>query len=277
MRIIVSYSGGLTSYEAGRRAMALHGSDSVEWWFCDTLSEDPDLYRFTRDIEKLHGIKVRRLVAKELTESQDSTPGAALWDLFDSQGMIANTRADFCSRIAKRDLFRDTLADECDADDTMIVIGMDEIHDCDRIKRTRSYFKAYGWDTWFPLTEDPIVFKDEIAAGLAAHGIDQPMLYDIGAPHNNCGGFCVKAGMGQFSWLLKEMPDRYAYHERREQEFRSRTGKDVSILRDRRGGQTRPLTLERLRERIEAGERFKMKESSSCSCFSPQLELFDAS
>ncbi len=59
MRIIVSYSGGLTSYEAGRRAMALHGSDSVEWWFCDTLSEDPDLYRFTRDIEKLHGIKVR--------------------------------------------------------------------------------------------------------------------------------------------------------------------------------------------------------------------------
>jgi hypothetical protein len=37
MRAIVSYSGGLTSFEAGRRAMSM-GYDSVEWWFCDTLS-----------------------------------------------------------------------------------------------------------------------------------------------------------------------------------------------------------------------------------------------
>ena len=273
MRAIVSYSGGLTSFEAGRRAMSM-GYDSVEWWFCDTLSEDPDLYRFNRDVERLLGVKIRRIVSPTLAaaaSNPDPVPGAALWDLFDAQGMIANTRADLCSRIAKRELFRATLNAECDPSETVVIIGMDEINDCDRIKScTRAFLP---WQTAYPLI-DPVIFKDEIAEWLSERGVRQPALYDAGAPHNNCGGFCVKAGLGQFAWLLATYPERYAYHERREREFRERTGKDVAILRDRRGGETRPQTLEAFRGRIEAGEAFPMKGGDSCSCFSPQLELF---
>jgi hypothetical protein len=44
------------------------------------------------------------------------------------------------------------------------------------------------------------------------------------------------------------LPERYAYAQEREEELRSLLG-DVSILRDRRGGDSRPLPLSLLRER----------------------------
>ena len=89
----------------------------------------------------------------------------------------------------------------------------------------------------------------------------------MGFPHNNCGGFCIKGGHSSFALLLKQMPDRYAFHEQKEREFRERTGKNVSILRDRSNGETKPLTLQELRERIESGNSVSAFDWGSCSCF----------
>ena len=50
---IVMYGGGLTSYEAAKRAIERYGQESVEIWFADTRMEDEDLYRFNRDVEIL--------------------------------------------------------------------------------------------------------------------------------------------------------------------------------------------------------------------------------
>jgi hypothetical protein len=92
----------------------------------------------------------------------------------------------------------------------------------------------------------------------------------MGFAHNNCGGFCVKAGQAHFVTLFKAMPERYAYHERKEQEIRALLG-DVSILRDRRGdGETKPLTLQALRERYEAGGQIDMFDIGGCGCFVDQ-------
>ena len=267
MKYIVMFSGGLTSFEAARRAIAKHGRDAVELWFADTGTEDDDLHRFCADVESLLRVLVRTV----------RMPGHTgdVWDLFDAQGMIGNTRADLCSRMLKREPLRNLLETEHTPETATLVIGMDWIEDCDRIKRARRAQAPFA--VWFPLIDEPFVTKTEIAAWLQERGIAQPRLYDLGARHNNCGGFCVKAGIGQFAWLHRTMPDRYAYHEQREREFRQRTGKDVAILRDRRGGSTRPLTLERLRERIESGERFAMPTYArgSCACF-VQPDLFDA-
>ena len=71
---------------------------------------------------------------------------------------------------------------------------------------------------------------------LKREGIEPPRLYKLGFPHNNCGGFCIKAGQAHFLHLMKTFPDRFAYHEAKEQEIRDYLGADVSILRDRRGG-----------------------------------------
>lgn len=86
-------------------------------------------------------------------------------------------------------------------------------------------------------------------------GIRPPRLYDMGFPHNNCGGFCVKAGQSQFRLLLKTMPERYAEHERQEEELRQYLGKDVAILRRTIQGKAVPLTLRQLRLEAEVKAR----------------------
>lgn len=64
------------------------------------------------------------------------------------------------------------------------------------------------------------------------------------------------------------MPERFAFHEQQEREFRAMLGRDdVTILRDRRGGGSRPLTLEDLRLRAEAADQtLDLLEVGGCGC-----------
>lgn len=108
---------------------------------------------------------------------------------------------------------------------------------------------------------------------LKAIGIKPPRLYAFGFPHNNCGGFCVKAGFAQFALLLRTMPERYAFHERKEEETRqilkakNCSSWDFSVLSDRRGdGKKKTLTLRQFRKRIEAGESFDRNDWGGCGC-----------
>jgi hypothetical protein len=87
----------------------------------------------------------------------------------------------------------------------------------------------------------------------------------MGFPHNNCGGGCVKAGVGHFAMLLDRLPEVYADWERHEDELRDQLG-DVSILRDRSGGATRPLTLREVRER-RGDMPLDLWDVGGCSCF----------
>jgi hypothetical protein len=100
-------------------------------------------------------------------------------------------------------------------------------------------------------------------------GLEPSESYDEGFAHDNCGGFCIKQGQRGFINLLAKRPGNYRYHEDKEQEFREMVGKDVSILRDRTGGTTKPLTLRVLRERIEAKQfdciNFN-EEGAPCGC-----------
>lgn len=83
----------------------------------------------------------------------------------------------------------------------------------------------------------------------------------------NCGGFCVKAGHGAFAALLQHFPERYQGHEQQEEEFRQFLGRDdVSILRDRRGGKTRPMTLREFRQRVQGGGDFDRNDHGGCGC-----------
>ena len=156
-------------------------------------------------------------------------------------------------------------------DDAVVILGMDGIEDCNRVERAAKNQLPYK--TWFPLLEEPIVMKSHISKQLKEIGIDRPKLYDLGFSHNNCGGFCIKAGFGQFAHLLKVLPERYAHHEQKEQEFREFIGKDVSILRDRRDKTTTPMTLESFRKRVENGEEFAYDTGWECLCFVETEEL----
>ena len=83
---------------------------------------------------------------------------------------------------------------------------------------------------------------------------------------SNCGGGCCKAGQAQWRLLLATMPERYKWHEEREEELRQFLGKDVSILRDRRGGEVKALTLRAFRERIQGGGQHDRHDWGGCGC-----------
>ena len=68
------------------------------------------------------------------------------------------------------------------------------------------------------------------------------------------------------------LPDVYRRHEAEEEKLRHRLGKDVAILRDRRGGKTRPLPMREFRERIEAGGQCDLFDWGGCGCFGEDEE-----
>lgn len=256
------FSGGVGSWGAAKLAALEHGTDNLVLLFADVLMEDADTYRFLGEAAGNVGGELVRI-----------TNGLNPWQLFRREGMIGSPRADLCSRMLKRDLMDEWLDLNCDRDETVIYLGIDwsEQHRFlgnSKARGAKKRYEALGWRSESPLIQRPGLTKHVLLKWLASEGIKQPSLYDEGFPHANCGGFCIKAGHAHFAHLLKMRPQVYAYHENQEDTFRENTGKDVSILRDRRDGETKPLTLKALRERIEANGQLALfdDEWGGCGC-----------
>jgi len=96
-------------------------------------------------------------------------------------------------------------------------------------------------------------------------GIEPPRMYSLGFEHANCGGCCVKGGQGQWARALAVFPELYRWHENQEEQTRKHIGSDVSVLRDRTNGETKPLTLREFREHVEAGKP-PQDDLFSCTC-----------
>lgn len=268
MKWIVNWSGGLCSMFAAQREIQRHGTANVVNLFADTLYESPDLYEFNRRAEDLLGVEITRI-----------SVGLTPWQLFRKEGMIGNNGAPICSVRLKREPLnawmesRFNLSDDQDSFSFLpaatITLGFDwtELH---RV----SDFQAEqpSWRLSAPMTETPYWDKCRMILEAERLGFKTPELYVLGFPHNNCGGVCIRAGISHFVHLLAVLPARYAETELEElatnDEFvrRGIKGGPFSILRDRRGGQTKPLLLRDLRLRVEAGEKFPRDEWGGCGC-----------
>lgn len=248
------FSGGAGSWGTARRVADTHGTEGLILLFADTLIEDDDLYRFLDEAAADIGGELVRI-----EEGRDP------WQVFKDVRFLGNSRIDPCSRVLKREIMREWLEDNCDPEDTIVYLGFDwtEPH---RMERAAGHWQP--WRVEAPLIDPPYVTKDELLADLKQRGIDPPGLYADGFAHNNCGGFCIKAGQAQFERLLRLRPERYAYHEAKEQELREYLGKDIAILKERINTVSHPLTLKAFRERLEAQpELFDQTEWGACSCF----------
>lgn len=188
--------------------------------------------------------------------------------MFRDERYISNSRVDASSKILKRNLCFRWLEHNCDPAKTIVYLGLDwtEMH---RYERAKPYWTP--WNIRAPLYEEPHITKPEMLAWLNQTGIRPPLLYDMGFPHNNCGGLCVKAGQAQFKLLLKTMPERYTYHEQQGEQMRRYLNKNVAILRRKAGGKTIPFTLRQLREEtMRTGSRplpTDAEEWGGCGCF----------
>lgn len=258
--VVVMHSGGAGSWAAGMRAAQRYGTERLVLLFADVggdslhphTGEDEDVYRFV--------VEGAARIGGELVRVAD---GRTVWEVFRDERMIGNTRLSVCSRALKQRPVHAWL--EANApDDALVVVGIDwsEAH------RLPAMERAYApRQVWAPLTEPPLLDREQVLQQVREAGLEPPAMYAAGFPHANCGGFCVRAGQGQFLQLLEQNPDRYAWHEQQEQDLRDRLGKDVAILRDRRGGTTRPLTLRTLRERAEGAGQVDHDDIGGCGCF----------
>jgi hypothetical protein len=260
MKHVVMFSGGLGSWGAAKRVAAAHGTADLVLLFTDTRAEDEDLYRFLGEAAADAG-------GEFVTIAEGRTP----WEVFNDVKYLGNTRVDPCSRVLKREPAAAWLKAHCDPASTVVYVGIDwtEEH---RFAGAQRRYAELGWTLQAPLCEPPLITKHQLKEELAAAGIALPRLYTMGFPHNNCGGFCVKAGQAHFKLLLEKLPERYAEHEAQEQALRERLGKDVAIMRDRTGGQVRPLTMRQLRLRVEGAEPIDKHEWGGCGCFMDDQE-----
>lgn len=254
MRVIL-YSGGALSWAAAMRTIERHGRSDVRLLFTDTSMEDEDLYRFLDDSERQLGVPLIRL-----------RDGRTPWDVFHENRMLGNSRVDLCSRVLKREVSQRWLAEHAPGATIVFGIDWDEMHRLDGLQRR---YWEQGFTVEAPMTESPWLTKGDVMVWMRREGLEPPRLYGMGFAHNNCGGFCVRAGHAHFRTLLREMPERYAEHEAREQDLRDHLGKDVSILRDREFGDTRPMTLREFRENVESGNDGQgiLFGVGGCGCF----------
>jgi hypothetical protein len=254
------WSGGITSWATARHVIATHGTANTVLLFADTNAEDEDLHRFNREASAQLGLDLIRVA-----DPKERTP----WQVFDDKQWIGNTRIAQCSHALKQDPCRIWLQANTDPASTILYVGIDwtEEHRIPAI--------VNGWAPWpveFPLTQPPYRDKHNLFAEAEALGIRRPRLYNLGFEHNNCGGACVKGGQAQWLRLLEVFPDRYAKAETFEIRMRVKLGKDVSILRDRTGGTTKPLTLAALRaraeqERVDQPSLLDFDDWGGCGCF----------
>lgn len=255
MKHVVMFSGGVGSWAAAKRVADQFDVGNLYLLFADVNGEDEDCYRFIREAALSIGGTLIWL----------DNDGRTIWDVFKRERMLGNTRIAPCSHKLKQEPARRWLKENTDPADTTIYVGIDwsELHRVDAIKRNYA-----PWHAEAPMTEPPYLDKDDMIAWCRAEGIEPPRMYAEGFPHANCAGGCVKAGQGQFKLLLEQRPEVFADWERNEQALRDYLHKDVAILRDRRGGLTRPLPLSVLRERVAtAPSQIDTDEFGGCGCF----------
>ena len=253
---MVQFSGGAGSWAAARRLVDRDGPEGVVLLCADTRSEHEDWRAFVDAAAVDLGGELIML-----------TVGPDIWELAEQQAMIPNTRADFCSRVLKREPLNAWMGAYCDPSKVVVHFGFDwtERHRLDRISA-----RLTGWQVDAPLCWDPPLDKDDAMTMLAESGLPQPAAYRLGLPHNNCLRYgCVKGGQAYWERVLRTLPESYARAEAAEEHLRARVG-DHAVLRDRSRGRTRPVSLRNFRLRIESQPSlFDGSDWGSCSCMVP--------
>lgn len=231
-------------------ALDRYGAGNVIGLFADVNGEDPDNYRFLEEVKFALGMP--RLVKL-------GNDGRTIFDVFAAEKFLGNTRVAPCSRILKFEACRDWMQGAY-VPEMVHLVGIDWTEE-NRFtgwtdtkgkyhRGIRERWEAEGIACRAPMIEDTLD-KSHALTWLAGLGIDPPTLTRDGYPHANCMGFCIKAGSKQAKRLLAERPAAFAWWEREEERTRSIVG-DYAILRDRRGGTTKPLPLRKLRQEVQA-------------------------
>jgi len=194
------------------------------------------------------------------------------WEVFRDERFLGNSRVDPCSKKLKRESIARWRKANCNQEEDVFLVGIGP-HEKHRYDDGEGggigpRMEAKGWTF-----EAPLLGTMEGEFGpfgyLADAGIVRPRLYRKGYIHNNCGGFCCKAGHAHWVNRLRVDPDRFAYDRIMEQKMREYLGSDVSMLTSTVAGDKQPLTLAQLESRVTANPQLTFDYepgASGCGC-----------
>ena len=261
MKHVVMFSGGVGSWAAAKRAAERHGTADMVLLFTDTKTEDEDLYRFIDEAAANVGAPLVTIA-----------DGRTIWELFRDVRFLGNSQIAPCTTKLKRDVADRWLAENCDPTETVCYVGIDwtEAHRFDGTLTRKGLKRAkaeLGWRFEAPMCEAPFVAKWQMMRDLDRAGIKPPRMYAEGFGHNNCGGMCVKGGIGHWSLVWRARPATFLQAEREEKAMQDMLGKPVTILTETRDGVDAPLPLSELRRRLSCGEQVDLFAHGGCGCF----------
>lgn len=242
-------------------------SESGEYCGCTSfvdnphVGEDEDTYRFIDDAVASLKAPLVRVMDKKKRD---------IWKVYETRRFLGNSRQANCSIEGNQKPCMEWLRENVKPDEGIIYVGIDwtESH---RLPAVQKAYEKYGYQAQAPLCEPPYMDKEQMIEAAKADGIKPPRAYAKGYPHNNCGGFCVRAGKAQFKMLLDENRERYLFHEGQEKKLQDYLGKPVTILTEVRKGEKIPLTLRSFRERQEEQKSLFDDDEfdwGGCGCFS---------
>ena len=285
MKHVVSVGGGISStWLLLDRVIAKYGKENVYPVICEVANEHPDVWRLCDAVEKKYDIKIERIhgIVKKLPKFKEGAvrnfwisvfPMAAwyfllatipfiywmekaidIWDIFFYEGMMGNPFADLCSRMLKREMMAAWMDENFDRADTVLHVRItaDEV---DRMLAIHANWTRQGWKVEADLADDKAIDREELISRCEKEFGFVPLLYRMNFKHNNCGGFCIKAGKAQMARLLYYDRKTYLYHETMELLHQQTFNHGNTIMRDewtRKGVRgADPLTLRNFRLRME--------------------------
>lgn len=211
-RVVVGFSGGVTSAWCAGWALRNFPRDEVVLLFHDTKAEDEDTYRFLHQMAGALGLPIT-----------DRSDGRSLDELFEDENAMASDRMPFCSRILKIEQGNKYIHELQDSgvEEIVIVRGF-SAKEPNRIQMAT----VLGWSLstlWCPVTYRFPVAAEGITKQQCADwcsctmGVPIPRMYSW-SEHANCVG-CVKGGKEYWLAVKENAPTLFEHRKAQEKHF----------------------------------------------------------
>lgn len=239
-KVIVGFSGGITSAWCAGWALRTYPRDEVVLLWHDTKEEHPDTYRFLHEMASV--------LAHPITERSH---GMSVTELFMDEEFLGNNQQTFCSRKLKAEQCARYVRELRTQGVTEIVkvIGY-SANEPKRVARMVGHAALDQIQVRFPVIEQGVT-KQETADWCLSVGVKPSAMY-CWAEHANCIG-CVKGGRAYWLAVAEHAPDVFEQRARLEEHFGHTIlrGKNPVTLRELvRIGLKRPVNQ---KEKIEIG------------------------
>lgn len=244
-RIVVGFSGGVTSAWCAGWALRNFPREEVVLLFHDTKEEHPDTYRFLREMAEA--------LAMPITERSD---GRSVTEVFYDEGFLGNNQNAMCSRILKMeqgDKYFDELKAQGHAPTKVLGFSARET---ERVQRGHARALKYGYSLRLPIIEEKIS-KQTCADWCVQQGVKPSAMYEW-ADHANCIG-CVKGGRAYFLAVKEHHPEVFEQRAKLEEEF----GHDIIRGGDRKPVSLRELAVKGVKRKVGLRERITV---GPCEC-----------